>query len=217
MFCASRQRLWIDIWSDSERIGSFIVLDGELIGCATMGYGGDEALLTLAAIRKGKFRVYPAHREDASALPATVRSWQELVLEAARLQDESERRSNEEQYLYEQEIQRTQAKLSSWHPPQSEIIPVASPYPSPPPNPQSSIPAAPPTPRSPRDTAPTLPEGVAPPQGSLVDQLQQQATDAYLRRDFSEALRLFTECLALRPGDRHILHNIERLKKRGTK
>lgn len=47
------------------------------------------------------------------------------------------------------------------------------------------------------------------------DALVQQATAAYLRRDYAEALRCFEECLALRPGDRQVLHNIERLKKRG--
>jgi hypothetical protein len=46
------------------------------------------------------------------------------------------------------------------------------------------------------------------------ESLARGATEAYLRRDYAEALRLFELCLVLRPGDRRILHNIERLRNR---
>lgn len=39
-------------------------------------------------------------------------------------------------------------------------------------------------------------------------------TQAYLRHDFARALEAFEACLRLRPGDRRVLHNLERLKTR---
>jgi hypothetical protein len=230
MLCVGRQRLWLDVWTGEERQGSLVVADGEILGCATMGYGGDEAFFALSALRRGKFRVHAATAEDVVALPLTQRGWQELLLESARLQDESERQDEAEAQRHEEERQRVQAKLASWRPPESGVL---IPFPG-----RSSgavaeagtetspLPVSTPAPPPARPLAPTLPEATAPalpaappepPAAELLeaDRLLKEATEAYLKRDYGEALRLFSECLVLRPGDRKILHNIERLKKRG--
>jgi len=251
MLCVGRQRLWLDVWTGEERQGSLVVADGEILGCATMGYGGDEAFFALSALRRGKFRVHAASAEDLVALPLTQRGWQELLLESARLQDESERQDEVEAQRHEEERQRVQAKLASWRPPESGVL---IPFPG-----RSSgavaeveagaspLPVSTPAPPTARALAPTLPEATAPadrgrppvteatlaaqqaappaaqaappepPAAELLegDRLLKEATEAYLKRDYGEALRLFNACLVLRPGDRKILHNIERLKKRG--
>ena len=46
--------------------------------------------------------------------------------------------------------------------------------------------------------------------------LFRQGTQAYLRHDFKTALDVFEECLRLRPSDRRVLHNLERLRNRTT-
>lgn len=247
MLCVGRQRLWLDVWTGEERQGSLVVADGEILGCATMGYGGDEAFFALSALRRGKFRVHAATAEDLVALPLTQRGWQELLLESVRLQDESERQDEVEAQRHEEERQRVQAKLASWRPPESGVLipfpgrssgavaevgaetsPLPTFPPAPPParppaptQPEATVLAAeaPPTTPTPRAAPPAAQQATPsePPPAELLaaDRLLKEATEAYLKRDYGEALRLFNECLVLRPGDRKILHNIERLKKRG--
>jgi hypothetical protein len=57
------------------------------------------------------------------------------------------------------------------------------------------------------------PPGVAEPAPDF-DALFRSGTERYLARDYAEAERLFGCCHALRPEDRRVLHNIERLAKR---
>jgi hypothetical protein len=44
----------------------------------------------------------------------------------------------------------------------------------------------------------------------------RRGTQAYLRHDFKTALEAFEDCLRQRPGDRRVLHNLERLRNRTT-
>lgn len=44
----------------------------------------------------------------------------------------------------------------------------------------------------------------------------RHGTQAYLRHDFKTALEAFEDCLKQRPGDRRVLHNLERLRNRTT-
>ena len=84
--------------------------------------------------------------------------------------------------------------------------------------------SAPDLPSSGRISAPDLPaSGRISTPGKAADEREpespyeihtREATEAYLRRDYAEALRLFELCLVIRPGDRRILHNIERLRNR---
>lgn len=57
----------------------------------------------------------------------------------------------------------------------------------------------------------------APPPASHTDpyaELFASATEAYLRRDYDEALRLFEECVRQRPQDRRAEYNLRKLKER---
>lgn len=46
------------------------------------------------------------------------------------------------------------------------------------------------------------------------DSLFREATEAYVRREYSRAIELFSRCLALRPEDRRVQHNLQRLQSR---
>jgi tetratricopeptide (TPR) repeat protein len=46
------------------------------------------------------------------------------------------------------------------------------------------------------------------------DALFREATAAYVSRDYPKAIELFTRCLALRPDDRSVQHNLQRLQSR---
>jgi tetratricopeptide (TPR) repeat protein len=46
------------------------------------------------------------------------------------------------------------------------------------------------------------------------DVLFREATEAYLRRDYTRAIDLFSRCQALRPEDRRVQHNLQRLQSR---
>ncbi|MCC7073706.1 MAG: hypothetical protein IT383_20515 [Deltaproteobacteria bacterium] len=46
------------------------------------------------------------------------------------------------------------------------------------------------------------------------EELFRSGTQAYLKHDFTTALQSFNACARLRPGDKRVLHNLERLKQR---
>jgi hypothetical protein len=212
-----RQRFWIEIVSDDERQGVIVLDGGDVVGCVSVGAVGDQAFYALAQQRRGRFVVYPADDLDVGSLPATKTSWHELLMESVRLQDEAGRAPSDEPTPNEKdsERQRAMARLASWRPdaiPESGAVLI--------PFPRSSDLVAAPPPVFERDEPappPSLAQIPVSPSSAPIgfDALVQQATAAYLRRDYAEALRCFEECLALRPGDRQVLHNIERLKKRG--
>jgi len=82
----------------------------------------------------------------------------------------------------------------------------------------STPPPAPPPPSFEQHRRSTMmpPSSGAPPRapGSAFETLLQQATAAYLKRDFDQALKLFEECRMIDPSDRRVQHNIERIKNR---
>ncbi len=46
------------------------------------------------------------------------------------------------------------------------------------------------------------------------DVLFREATEAYVRRDYAKAIALFTRCQTIRPEDRRVQHNLQRLQSR---
>lgn len=98
----------------------------------------------------------------------------------------------------------------------------AAPAPRPTPAPARVVTPAPPTPRvsvpamAVAPAPPPLPAAapaadIAPPTGDF-DALFEQATEAYLSKDYREAMRLYEECLALRPGEFRAEHNLRKLR-----
>jgi hypothetical protein len=45
-------------------------------------------------------------------------------------------------------------------------------------------------------------------------QLMEEATASYLRRDLARTEELLQQCLVLRPGDKRVLHNLERVRRK---
>ena len=76
----------------------------------------------------------------------------------------------------------------------------------------TATPASTPVPPSASRSAPPPASPRAPADPYL--ELFERATAAYLRRDYDEALHLFEECVARRPGDRRAEHNLRRLRER---
>lgn len=80
--------------------------------------------------------------------------------------------------------------------------------------------------RAPRPSAPTTHRPPTPPPSPVstpevkvegagsFERLFTDGTQAYLRRDYAKALGCFEECLSLRPMDKRVAHNIERLRER---
>jgi len=44
--------------------------------------------------------------------------------------------------------------------------------------------------------------------------MMEEATACYLRRDLARTEELLQQCLALRPGDRRVLQNLERVRRK---
>jgi TolA-binding protein len=76
-------------------------------------------------------------------------------------------------------------------------------------SPPSSV--APPS-IAPPSLATPRPPTAAPP--DPYTRLFEDATKAYLRRDYDRAERLFAECVTQRPGDRRAEYNLRKLKER---
>jgi tetratricopeptide (TPR) repeat protein len=71
----------------------------------------------------------------------------------------------------------------------------------------------PPAPAPEASTTPAPPSASPLPTGNdLFDQLFRQATEAYVRRAYPQAIELFLQCAALRPEDRRVQHNLQRLQ-----
>jgi hypothetical protein len=144
-------RLVVD--NDGEEIGRILSAEAQVIGARTPALEGDAAFVSLCRIRLGRVLVHACSPAEPRDLPALTRGWQELLLDAARLDDE-ERRDRE----------------------------------------RAEVAAAAPLPQ-------------------VFTELYREAVAAYVRRDYEAALRLFERCLRLRPDDRHVRHNLERLAK----
>lgn len=74
---------------------------------------------------------------------------------------------------------------------------------------QLSLPPAP-IPAGPADSSTVLDDASQ----QAYEELFRAGTQAYLRHDFPRALEAFTTCARLRPNDKRVQHNIERLKSR---
>jgi tetratricopeptide (TPR) repeat protein len=64
-----------------------------------------------------------------------------------------------------------------------------------------------------KPTADSKPPADAKPEDPF-DAMFREATAAYVSRDYPKAIELFTRCLALRPDDRSVQHNLQRLQSR---
>ncbi|MFO0559355.1 MAG: hypothetical protein U0269_15170 [Polyangiales bacterium] len=150
-------------------------------------------------IQAGRYRVSAAADLTVSDSSLTRYSWQELLMESARLQDEA------------QQLERVAVGSGT-------VIPFPSPHPPAPALPAAAPPppetiAHPPAQSTAKAAAAPAEESAKakPPQS---DDLFSQATQHYLLRDLDRAEELFVEYLRLHPGDKRALHNLERIRRK---
>lgn len=231
LLCMGGHNRDIQVFDGPTWLGVVSVRDGQLDQCFAYGSWGRPALFKLFAVRRGRYRVTaaePLPKEER----LTSHSWQGLLLDSARQDDEDARMvagtgrvlqfprepayparepGNADEYFdlaFSSVIPPAERRATTPLPdpkrkrPRSKsaqeqvaISPVREPAPEPP---SVVVPAAP----------LRTPEEI-----EFADSLER-ATASYLRREFDEALRLLERCLVLRPDDKRILQNIERITRR---
>ncbi len=268
MVCSSGQDAEISITGrvelrddEPEQRGRVIVRGGRVFRCSAETTSGEAAFFELARLRHGRFSVNPLPSEGKDQASLLRYSWQELLLESARREDEAKRDSGvmpepspptqraagADGYvelfgstppppagptargdIYDRATERGQLipfprKAHTEPTPTLPATPLRARSATPPPPSATPLPASvtrpPPTarpvPLAASSRSPEAPaRGSARSSGSPLERLIQEATGAYLRREFDRALELFERCRELDPSDRRVEHNIERLKNR---
>jgi hypothetical protein len=191
----------IQIFDGSALVGVIGVRQGRIDRCFAFGIWGEQAFFRLMQIQAGRYRVSAAADLTVSDSSLTRYSWQELLMEAARLQDEA------------QQLERVAVGSGT-------VIPFPSPTHAPAPHPSPEHHAAPAAPTPPAPPAQPATNAAAPAnerpkaKPTQSEELFSQATQHYLLRDLDRAEELFEEYLRLNPGDKRALHNLERIRRR---
>jgi hypothetical protein len=201
MICLGGYSRDIRLFDGSVQLGMIAVRHGRVERCFGFGTWGEAAFYKLVNLRRGRYKVNEAQDLGGADETLIAHSWQELLIEAARQQDEAER------------VARSAAatgRVIAFPTPSAHAAAVERP--APPPVVMAS-PAAPTRRVSQTMELPGLDDGGPPPAADFTG-LMEQATASYLRRDLARTEELLRQCLALRPGDRRVLHNLERVRRK---
>lgn len=90
MICLGRYNRDIHLYDGPILVGVIAIRQGRIERCIGLGSRGDTAFYKLVGLRRGRYKVHEA--TDPSGAPdasLTGHSWQELLIEAARLADEA--------------------------------------------------------------------------------------------------------------------------------
>lgn len=226
MICLGRYSRDIHLFDGPVQLGVIAIRQGRVARCFGFGAWGEAAFHRLVHLRRGRYKVNEA--QDVGGADATLiaHSWQELLMESARLQDEAEHVAQSATATGRVIAFPTPASHAAAFdlpaPPPvmaytaPAVAPIALPQ-VPPPTPASIAPVATATPRRVSQTM-ELPGIEEPRDGPSprpdFTRLLEQATASYLRRDLALAEELLEQCLALRPGDRRVVQNLERVRRR---
>lgn len=176
---------------DGVEVGRMLVAAAAVVSARSRYQEGDDAFVELSRLPRGSVVAFPTTYEAEDGLPRLTRSWQELALDAARLEDEERRDSSVDDptVALESTIVSTESTAATvLLPPQLSG--------------SGEDDAAPPTP---------APSSVHTAQSFA--ELHREAVSAYVHRDYERAVSLFEQCLKLRPDDRAVRHNLVRLAK----
>jgi hypothetical protein len=219
MICLGGYSRDIHLFDGPVQLGVIAVRHGRVERCFGFGTWGEAAFYKLVNLRRGRYRVNEAQDIGGADETLTAHAWQELLIEAARLQDEAEH------------VARSAAatgRVIAFPTPAAHAaaleLPAAPPVATVPAAPFASVPGLPAGAPSGATAAPTrrvsqtmelpgIDDGSPGPAPDFTC-LMEQATTSYLRRDLARTEELLRQCLALRPGDRRVLHNLERVRRK---
>jgi hypothetical protein len=199
MICLGGYSRDIHLFDGAVQLGVIAVRNGRVERCFGFGTWGEAAFYKLVNLRRGRYKVNEA--QDLGGADATLiaHPWQELLIEAARLQDEAEH------------VARSAAatgRVIAFPTPAAHAAAIEPPAPPP-----VATPARPTRRLTRTMELPGIDEDGPRPTPDFAH-LMEQATASYLRRDLARTEELLQQCLALRPGDRRVLHNLERVRRK---
>ena len=212
MICLGGYSRDIHLFDGQVQLGVIAVRHGRIERCFGFGAWGEHAFYKLVNLQRGRYKVNEAQDMAGSDATLTAYSWQELLMEAARQQDEAKHIA--------QSAAATGRVIAFPTPvPAVPAVPmVKAPPPAIPPLPAAPQAAAAPSHRAGRVSQtmelPGIGELDRDRSGPDIAGLLEEATACYLRRDLARTEELLQQCLALRPGDRRVLQNLERVRRK---
>jgi uncharacterized protein DUF4388 len=223
MICLGGYSRDIHLYDGAVQLGVIAIRQGRVERCSGFGACGETAFYRLVNLRRGRYRINEAQDTGGADATLTAQSWQELLMEAARLQDEAERvarsaAANGRVIAFPTPASHAAAPGLPAPPPvtayaAADIAPIALPQIPPPAARPASIAPAPARRVSQTMELPGLDED-GPSPGPDFTRLLDEATASYLRRDLARTEELLQQCLALRPRDRRVLQNLERVRRK---
>ncbi len=240
MICIGGYSRDLHLFDGLTQLGVIAIRNGKVDRCFGFGMWGEQAFYRLVGVRKGRYKVNEAlDVSSASDASLVVYSWQELLMEAARREDEAERAA-------QQAAAATGRVIAFPSPPAAfEVSAMAfteptreNRAPTPPPPSLAMVPPA----AVPAPVIPAMPsgpirvrsdswspdysggvvrhaidgsgsDGLSAPHPDIAEMLAE-ATTCYLRRDLARAEEILQKCLALQPGDKRVLQNLERIRRK---
>ncbi len=223
MICLGGYNRDIHLFDGPTQLGVIAIRGGRIDRCFGFGMWGEQAFYKLVNVQRGRYKVNEAQdTSSASDASLVAYSWQELLMEAARLEDEAER-------VAQQAAAATGRVIAFPSPAAFVAAPAATPAPTPAP----ALPSGPIRVRSDswgpggwddgtggivrqaidERTSGAISDGTSAPHPDIAEMLAE-ATTCYLRRDLARAEQILQTCLALRPGDKRVLQNLERIRRK---
>lgn len=90
MICLGGYSRDIHLFDGPTQLGVIAVRNGQVDRCFGFGMWGEAAFFKLVSLRRGRYKVNEAQDMTGSDASLTAYSWQELLMEAARIQDEAQ-------------------------------------------------------------------------------------------------------------------------------
>src|SRR5512143_1749192 len=90
MICLGGYNRDIHLFDGATQVGVIAIRNGHIDRCFGFGTWGEAAFFKLVQLRRGRYKVNDAQDMSASDATLTAYSWQELLMEAARRQDEAQ-------------------------------------------------------------------------------------------------------------------------------
>ena len=232
MICLGGYNRDIHLFDGPTQLGVIGIRNGHIDRCFGFGMWGEAAFFKLVQLCRGRYKVNDAQDMSASDATLTAYSWQELLMEAARREDEETRVVQAQSTAtgrviafpsqanhtvpYEAAAMRSGAMPTS----SSMSVPASGPM---------SVPAS--VPRSVSTCVPVMDSPYGASSGTVVaavvddhasagsmqsdiSSLLEEATACYLRRDLVRAEAVLQQCLVLHPGDKRALQNLERIRRK---